>query len=367
LNGLISIARKEMFHIIRDKRLVGFIFMMPMMFLFLFGTAITGEIYNISWCIWDLDRSETSREIREKIARTTEFKDPIEFSSYREIEKSFNSGDTMLAVIIPPDFSKKLKNGETADIQILINGSDPTAAIPVMNYVQLILADYQYKIISKRGIDAGVEIRDRYYFNPDLRGYPFYIAGLIGLLMTQVGLVLAAMSIVGEKERGTMELMLTSPVPSWQIVVGKLLPYLIISFWDILLVLFAAYLMFGIVPAGSIWLLMFLSIFFVTGNLGVGLLISTVADSQQQATYFVMFVMLLSMILSGYLFPIVSMPLWIQNVTYLIPLRYFITILRGIIIKGVGFSAFINEFVALITYSLLMVTIASIRFKKTIG
>jgi len=367
VNGLISIARKEMFHIIRDKRTIGFIFIMPIVFLLLFGTAITGEINNIEWGIWDLDRTEGSRELGEKIARTNEFNPPVELFSYDEIDSSFQKGSSMVALVIPPGFSNSLTRGESAPIQVLINGSDPTSAIPIMNYIQLILTDYQYKIISQNSMIAGFEVRDRYYFNPDLQGYPFYISGLIGLIMTQVGLVLAAMSIVGEKERGTMELMLTSPVPAWQIVVGKLTPYLILSFWDLLIIILAAYLMFGIVPAGSLLLLMFLSIFFVIGNLAIGLFISTISDSQQQAIYFVMFVMLMSMMLSGYLFPIVSMPEWIQKITYIIPLRYFITILRGVIIKGVGFVALTQEFTALIIYSVVMVMLASWRFRKTIG
>lgn len=367
MDGIRSVARKEFQHLLRDKRALGFVFFMPLMMLIILGTAISGEIYNISWTVWDLDKSESSREIIEKIASTQEFKPPLYINGYREIEASFLRGDTMMALIIPSGFASGQTSEKTSMIQVLINGSDPTSAIPVMNFMNMILMDYQYKVIQSKGFSGGVDVRDRYYFNPRLKGYPFYAAGLIGVLITQVGLILSAMAIVGEKENGTMELLLTSPVPSWQIIIGKLLPYLFLSFWDIFFVLMAAILIFDLVPKGSLLLLMFLSIFFIIGNLAGGLTISTYADTLQQAVYMVMFYMLPTMLLSGYLFPIISMPQWIQGITYILPLRYYLVILRGIIIKGTGFSDLTWEFVALIIYSLLMVTLASIRFRKRIG
>jgi len=344
-----------------------YVFFLPMMFLIILGTAISGEIYNISWTVWDLDQSKASRELIDKIARAEEFNEPTYVSSYDEIEKRFMAGNSMLALVVPPDFSRKRAADKSPQIQILLNGADPNSAIPVMNYINLILVDYQYKIMNIEGFNGGVDVRDRYYFNPRLRGYPFYASGLIGLLITQVGLILAAMTIVSEKENGTMELLLTSPIPSWQIIIGKLLPYLVLSFWDIFFVLIVAFLIFGITPQGSLVLLMFLSIFFIIGNLAAGIVMSTLAETQQQATYLVMFYMLPSMLLSGYIFPIVSMPPLIQKVTYLLPLRYYITILRGIIIKGTTFSDLRIDFFALVIYSLVMVVLASNRFRKTIG
>jgi len=365
--GVISVARKETYHLLRDRRTLGFVFFMPIMFLIILGTAISGEIYNISWIVWDLDRSESSRGLIEKIARTTEFNPPRYVQNYDEIEKRFMAGTSIMAVIIPSGFASKSASDKSPQIQILINGSDPTSALPVMNYVNLILMNYQYKIIQMKGFTGGVDVRDRYYFNPRLKGYPFFASGLIGLLITQVGLILAAMSIVGEKENGTMELLLTSPVPSWQIIVGKLLPYLVLSFWDIFFVIMVAIVTFGLIPQGSLALLMFLSIFFVIGNLAAGLTISTYSETQQQAVYMVMFYMMPTMLLSGYLYPIISMPSWVQTITYILPLRYYLVILRGIIIKGVGFTDLYGEFIALLIYSSLMVIFSSLRFRKIIA
>lgn len=371
MNYVRLIAAKEFKHLLRDRRTVMMILWMPLIFMLLFGTAVTGNVRNVPWVIVDYSRSATSRLISQQIMGTGFFNPPRYLQSYGQVEAAFMEGSAVVAVIYPPEMSRDLHKGEPAPVQVLLAGTDPTISIKVLNYINQIVMNLQVKLTAQRLSAMNMrleplEVDDRFWYNPNLLDSLFYIPGLIGVILTQVLLTLTAYTIIGEKERGTMEQLISSPIGAYQLVIGKLVPFAVVAAWDIVLIMSVARFVFHMSHRGSLLLLAFGSFIFMIASLGVGLLVSTAVDNVQQSTYLVMFYMLPSMMIAGYFFPIVSMPKAIQLVSALLPLRYYLVILRGVIVKGNTFADLWPQFLTLTAFAVFLVTVSAKRFRKVL-
>ena len=373
---IINIIIKEFLQLKRDPRLFGIIFISPVLQLILLGYAANLDINNINTIVYDQDKTVTSRDLIEKFQSSGYFSVNNYVDNYNQITDLINKGDDLWALVIPNDFEKKLQRNEQVKLQALFDGSDGNkAGIAfgyvtgiVSNYSQNILLQMQNKMGVKKAISGSVVSELRVWYNPDLRTRNFMLPGIMGLILTIITTTLMAMAIVKEREIGTLEQIIVTPIKPAQLIIGKTIPFVILGFIDIFLVMGVIVFWFGIPIRGDFFYLIFASFIYVLSSLGLGLFISTVSKTQQQAFMVAMFGILLPMnFLSGFAFPIENMPGWIQPITYLIPLRYYITILRGVILKGDGLFQLIPQTVALLGIGILILALSSLRFRKRLG
>jgi ABC-2 type transport system permease protein len=271
--------------------------------------------------------------------------------------------------VIPPDFSSSLKSGKTAQIQLIVDGTDPTTAQTILSSAGGVVQSMSVDINQEtRGtiVPKSLDLRSRVWYNPDMSSIYFNIPGLIGVILQTVTLMLTSFSIVRERERGTMEQLIVTPITKMELMIGKIIPYVIIGFVDIVLALALSVFWFRVPIAGSITLLLLFSAVFLFGALGVGLIISTVSTSQLQAMQLSMFMIMPNILLSGYMFPREAMPDIIHGLSNVLPLTYFIKVLRGIILKGNGFEELYKEFAILVAFGIVFLAIATLKFKKKI-
>ncbi|HEY4715631.1 MAG TPA: ABC transporter permease [bacterium] len=331
---MLTIAKKEWQQIRRDTFTLLISVWMPFVLLLLFGTAITLDIRNIAIGALDQDNSQLSREMLFRITSGGYFVINKRLSNPEDIDYELNSGGANLAVWIPEHFSENLKKGRNPSLLVLMDGSDNNTAGVALGYFQTLLQGFLSEM--NKG-NLPVDVKDRVWFNPELKSTDFLIPGLIGIIMMITCTTLTALSIVKEKERGTIEKLMVAPVKPVEFIIGKILPYSIIAFVDFLIIFLGGIFIFGMPFNGSLLLLLVLSVLFIAVGLSYGLFISSLTGSQQIAWMVSLLTTLLpSMILSGFLFLISSMPYALQAVTYLVPARYIISILRGIILKGNG-------------------------------
>ncbi|RKD31237.1 ABC transporter permease [Thermohalobacter berrensis] len=369
---LITIVKKEFIHIKRDKSSLGIAIMMPLVFILIFGYAVNTDVEHIKMAILDQDKTLESRELIQKFASSNYFQPKIYVDNISEIERLLDKGNVKTGLIIPPNFSKDFKRGKSPMVQLIVDGTDPTIARTALQSGVLTGKMYSIKkhesIANKKGnILQGIQeidVRTRVWYNPNLESNKFTIPGLIGLIMQNVTVMLTAFALVREKERGTIEQLIVTPIRSVELIIGKMIPYIVIGSVDFLIALFLGTYWFNVPIRGNILLLILLGFGFVICALAIGMLISTVASNQLQAMQMTIMIILPSVLLSGFIFPRESMPLIIQKAGYLIPLTYFLEILRGIILKGIGIDYLLKEIIILIIMGTLLLTIASIRFKK---
>lgn len=374
MNRILSIVRKEFIQIFRDTRTLIIVLIFPIFLLLLFGYAITLDINNITLAVCDLDNSSYSRELIQKFTESSYFNMKYFTTDEKKLLRYIDSGKIKVLIKIPPDFQEKISSGKTSSFQVIIDGSDSNTANIILGYTNLILQDYLNKImvnlISRQGgknIDLPVELRDRVLFNPELKSMNFIVPGLIGVIMMVTTVALISLSIVKEREKGTIEAILVSPVKSYEFILGKLIPNIIIAFADFSIILFGGIIIFGVPFRGSFLLLFFLSGLFLLSALGIGLIISSITQSQQVAwTISLISTLLPSLILSGFIFPISSMPKIIQIISGFFPIRYFLVILRGIILKGVGFQCLFYESIILTIFGIFLLSVSILRFKKKV-
>ncbi|HEY6905996.1 MAG TPA: ABC transporter permease, partial [Ignavibacteriaceae bacterium] len=342
---IITIMIKEFLQLKRDPRLFAIIFLAPVLQLILLGYAANLDINNIDTVVYDQDRTETSRDFIEKFNRSQYFSIAEYAHDYSQVMKDINTRKALWALVIPNDFEKKLRRGEQVEVQALFDGSDGNKASIAFGYVSGVVSGYSQKIIidaiNKSGIQkiAAVNINPeiRVWYNPEIKTRVFMLPGIMGLLLTVITTILMAMAIVKEREIGTLEQIIVTPIKPSQLIIGKTIPFVVLGFIDVLVAVVVMVFWFDIAIRGDFLFLMLASFIYVLSALGMGLFISTVSRTQQQAMMVAMFGILLPMnFLSGFAFPIENMPGWIQPITYLIPLRYYITILRGVILKGDG-------------------------------
>jgi len=364
-----SVAKKEFIHIVRDPLTLGLVLLMPVIMLLLFGYAITTEVKHVPTVVWDQDKSAASRRLIDAFRGSQYFDFDYHAASYEEVARLIDSGKAKAGLVIPPDYATRLKRRETATVQFFIDGSDPLIATKVLSYATIIAQANSIKLIAEgwgRQIPTPLDFRPRVWYNPGMETIAFTVPGLVGVVLQWITLGLTAAAIVRERERGTLEQLIVSPIKPIELVLGKIACYVAIAFVDAGLALLVAIGWFGMPMHGSLSLLFALSLVFMTFSLGVGLFISTVAKSHYQAMQMVTFIMLPTIMLSGFVTPIEAMPKPVQYVTYLLPLRYYLRIIRGIVLKGLGLSLLWKEALPLALYGVLALFLSTIRFRKTL-
>jgi ABC-2 type transport system permease protein len=367
------IIRKEFRQIRRDKRVLAILTLVPAGLLLLNGYALNLDVQHIKMAVFDEEKSAESRAFINSFVTSGYFEYVQMLSSSAEATKLLDDAQVKCALIIPSDFSHKLASNDAADVQVLVDGMDSNMATTIVGYVQVIALQYSQKIVLKdlakigRGNYIPIQFDARIWYNPELKSAKFLVPGLIGFILAITAVIATSLSIVKEKEHNTIEQIDVSPVSSVELIVGKMIPYAVISMIAAAIVLIAAYFLFGVTIKGSIFLLFCSTLLFVMAALSIGLFVSTVSDSQQVAFQLAALLsMLPTMIFSGFMFPIRSMPWWLQVISNVTPAKFYLIILRSIILKGVGLSAFWPQVVYLTIFLLVMVGISVRRFKKTV-
>lgn len=366
-----AIIKKEFIQIKRDKASFGIAIGMPIMMMLLFGYAVATQLENISTVVLDQSKTTESRELIKSFQNTLYFNIKEEENSIDTVTQEINSGKIHAAIIIPPDYSTLLLKKERPSVQLLIDGSDPTTARTAFSSGVMAGESHGLKVmsnlsekLSQKPELGGIDISTKVLYNPSLRNKNFTIPGLVGLIMQNITVLLTAFALVRERERGTIEQLIVSPIKSTELILGKLVPYVIIGFMDFLFSLALGMVWFNVPIRGSLGLLMFLGLGFVICALAIGLLISTVSKTQLQAMQLSVLIILPSVLLSGFVFPREAMPKIIQYIGYALPLTYFLNILRGIITKGVGMEYLFKDVTLLFILGLVLLIISMVRFKK---
>ena len=367
---IFSIIRKEFLQIFRDPRTLAMIIVMPIMQLFLLGYAATTDVKNISMTVWDQSKTPQSRALLDAFRAADYFVLDYSVESADEYQKLIESGDTRVVLVIPPDYDRRLIDGN-AQVLMVLDGSDATVGATALSTARLVGQAYSTRILGEQTALAGrvapsapVEVRTQVWYNPDLDSAFFNIPGVIGMILSFITSILTATTIVRERERGTIEQLIVTPIRSWELIAGKLLPYVILGFIETFEILLIGHWWFGVPIRGSGGLIILTSGLFLMSSLGIGLLASTLANTQQEAMMTVMMFNLPMIFLSGFFFPIAAMPRFLQIVSYAIPLRYYLTIIRSLLIKGVGLVAIQSEVIALIIFGVVIMGAASLRFRK---
>jgi ABC-2 type transport system permease protein len=341
---IFSIADKEWTQIRRDPRSLYISMISPVIFTLLFGYALTVDVKNVNMAVFDQDKTSTSRKFLEEFSHTEYLKINQYVSNYNEIDRLINTEEIKLAIIIPRNFEKYFKTGKKVDIQLIADGSDSTSASVAMGYVKAIVANYnidmKMKELKKIGIAetrVPVEARSRIWYNPELQSKNFIIPSLIIMIMTIISALIASLTISREWERGTMETLITTPLRGFELVFGKLLPYLLIGLFDVIIMISVGYFIFNVSIKGNFIEIYLLAILFLIGTSSMGMMISSATRVQALSVQVSMNVTFLpTMILSGFIFPIENMPLLIQGITYLVPAKYAIILIKAIVLKGIS-------------------------------
>ena len=369
---LLSIMRKELIQITRDRRTVIITFIQPIIMLFLLGFAAVSDVRNVPAALFDQDHSKAARDLLDAYRAADYFKFDHEVDSVDEIRHLVSSGDVKAGLLIPPDYGKRLAAGEPAQVAFIIDGSDPTIAATALSAATLIAQSKSTEVLQERLQARGqtaatgqpIEVRTQVWYNPDLISAYFMIPGLIGTILQQLAVMLTASSIVRERERGTIEQLIITPIRSWELIVGKITPYVGLAFFDVIEVLVLGVVVFKVPMVGDLGLLLLLTMLFLVTALGIGLFISSVAKTQQEAQMWSMLIQLPSLFLAGIFFPIAAMPPFLQAVSYFIPLRYFNEIVRAIMLRGASLQDIQGPVIALVIFAIVVMGGAARRFHK---
>ena len=368
---LLSIIRKEFIQIFRDPRTLVMIVVIPIMQLFLLGYSATNDVRNVPLAVLDRSQSVESRALLDSYRAADYFRIAYAVDSEAEIEDLILAGKARAAVIIPPDYAQRLAEGD-AQIAFILDGSDPTSASTALAASQLIGQAHASKILLQKfelsgmnlRVQPPVEVRTTVWFNPDLISAHFMIPGVIGMILYAIAAILTATSVVRERERGTIEQLIVTPIRPWELIVGKLTPYVVLGFFNTIEVLAVGHWWFGVPIRGNLALIILLSGVFLVTGLGIGLLASTIANTQQEAMLTVWMTLLPSIFLSGFFFPLEAMPKILQWLSYLMPLRYYLVIIRALLLKGVGLDKIQFDVIAMTLCAIGIMTLAALRFRK---
>ncbi|MCK6557054.1 ABC transporter permease [Candidatus Binatia bacterium] len=372
LRRIIEIVRKEIIQIRRDRRMFGLVLMMPVLELFIFGYVVANDVDNIDLAVCDFSRTPESRSLVEQLERSGYFRVRAPCARLDDADGLLDRGVVKVVLAIPPDFAMRLKRGETAPVMAAIDGSNSNTATIASSYLQQVTWTQAVDVLMPDGRaarlapPAPVEAEPRMWFNPELRMLRFMVPGIICILLMESLVIMTAMAIVKEKERGTIEQILVSPIKRFEYIIGKALPFVGLGYVNVTLVILVGTYWFDVAIAGSIPLLFALTGLFIFTCLGMGLMASALSDTQQQASMTGQFIILPNMFFSGFMFPIASMPEVVQKFTYAIPLRYYITIVRGIFLKGVGWTELKDEAGILVGFSIVILGLATTFFRKQI-
>ena len=372
MNRVAFLVWKELIELRQDPRLFGIVVLAPILQLFMLGYAATTDIRNVPVVVADGDRSAASRDLVARFDASPNFDVVAIVTGVNEIDAYLEGGRAWMALSIPAGYGEGLGAGRPQAVQLIADGSDANSTNIGLGYAGNLIAGYAQELTIERrattapaGRPGGIEPRVRVWFNPRLESRDFMIPGVLALLLLVITTNLSAMGIVREKELGTLEQLNVTPLKRWELILGKLLPYALVGMLDVFLVLGVAVLWFQIPLRGSVWLLLALTLLYLVSALGLGLFVSTISSTQQQAMMTTVFFFLTPMIyLSGFVFPIENMPAAIQPITYLIPLRYFLVILRSIFLKGVGMETLWPQALGLAVWGVGILVLAIARSTK---
>lgn len=365
MRQFISFIKKETYHIVRDPLTLTIMLILPIILVSILGYAITTEIRNTPFIVLDQSQTRESKKLIAKIDGNAYFTLVKEVHSEHDIERSFQKGECKLAIVIPSDFRRYLLYREPVDIQILIDSSDPNEGSNLYNYLQLMMAQYQKELVNYQNNASIINTEIKLLYNPQMKGTYSIVPGIIGMIMMLICASMTSISIAREKEMGTMEILLVSPLKPTLIVVAKAIPYLFISLIDVILCLLLSHYILEVPIWGSLGLIMLMSFIYTLSAIALGLLISTVSTTQQEAMVTSGVGLLLpTMLLSNLIFPIDSMPFPLQLFSYIVPARWFIDPFRDIMIKGLGFGAIWFEFFILFSMSMILLLISIKKFKN---
>lgn len=373
LRRVTALTKKEFIQISRDPRSVSMAILIPILLLILFGYALTLDVDNVHLAIWDQDKSQVSLDFIHNFGSSRYFKIIGYYDNYDELSKLVDTNRVLVAMVIPEDFSKLILSNKPAPVQFLIDGSDSSTATIALGYANAIVSRYNIqfvtKALSKNNIElpTPVDLRPRVWFNEDLESKNYIVPGLIAVIIMVIAALLTSLTIAREWERGTMEQLISTPVTANELILGKFLPYFVIGLLDLVIAVGMGQFLYHVPLRGSLALLFILSGLFLTGSLALGMFISTVAKNQLMASQMAMLATFLpGFLLSGFAFAISNMPKVIQAITHIVPARYFITILRGIYLKGVGIKVLWLDVLFLFLFTFIMIALASVKFRKKI-
>lgn len=366
---------KEFLQTLRDPRMLRVLLLVPVVQTLIFGYAVTTDIRRIPTGIYDLDNSVPSRELVSRFLDSGYFVSIPGFRRDADVQRGLDQGEAKAVLQIDPGFGADLQAGRTVTVQLLVDGSDSNTAGIILSYAGEIAGQFNSDVLRQRQMrlqgqivrPASVDLQSRAWFNTNLESRNFFVPGVIALLLMLITLMLASMAIVREKEIGTIEQILVTPITQWEFILGKTVPFAVIAFLNVILILLVAVFWFEIPVRGSVPLLFVASGLYLGSTLGAGLFISTVSRTQQQAMMTTFLIFFPCVLLSGFMFPIENMPEVVQWITYLNPLRYFLVIVRGIFLKGIGLQILWPQMFALGVLGAILLWLASLRFSKTMA
>lgn len=372
LTRIAAVARKEAIHVLRDPRSLGITFAIPVMLMLLYGFALSLDVDDLPLIVYDQNATPASRDLVSHFTGSEYFTLVGNAAAYRDVQKAIDAGDAMVGLVIPFNFEQLVQAGRPAPVQVVIDGSDANKAITARGYAQAAAASYANSVLvnemlrgGMRAPDPPVEARPRVWFNEDMESRNFIIPGLIALIMTVVGALLTSLTVAREWEQGTMEQLIATPVKRAEFVLGKLAPYFVVGFCDLLLCIILGRYVFDVPLRGSVLLLVAVSLVFLVGAMSLGMLISIATKNVQLAVQTAMMATYLpAMILSGFFVAIPNMPGAIQLVTHIVPARYFVTLLKGIYLKGLGLRVMWFDALLLVVFAVIVLGLAIRKFRK---
>ena len=377
MNGqrILRLIKKEFLQTFRDKRLLRMLVMASIIQLFVFGYGVSTDVNRITTAVLDEDQTATSRAFTDRFIRSGYFVYTRAVTHPDEINHLLDTGTVQMVLRIPRGFTEDMSQGRTAEVQTILDGSDSMTAGIIAGYVSGVVREYSEHVRAERfervkGATTrvpNIEGRVRVWYNPELKSVNFMVPGVLCMILLIVTMMMTSLAIVKEKEIGTLEQLVVTPLTPHELMIGKTVPFLLIGLVDMAIVLTVAVLWFHITLAGSVVLLFALTILFLLTNLGLGLFVSTISKTQQEATMTSFFLLLPSMLLSGFMFPIENMPQVVQWITYVIPMRYFLEIIRGIFLKGSGIDLLWPQVLVLAVFAIGILTVSAARFQKRLG
>ncbi len=369
-----ALLKKEITHMRRDPRTVVTILIMPILQLVLLGYATNTEVKNVPTAVYDQSNSAASRSLLDAYSATGYFTFDHIVHNEQELDLLIEGGQDKVGIIIPPSFSSDLSSGHGTEIAVLIDGSDPVVASTAMANATLVGqahgASIRLQQLAARGTSVGattpVEVQSRVLYNPNLESSYNMIPGLIAMILMQTTTTLTSAAIVKEREIGTIEQLIVTPIRNYELIIAKMVPYILVSLVNVIVILLVGTLWFHVPIRGSFYLLFALTGLYLVPNLAIGLLVSTMAKTQRQAQMLIMPIMLPSMMLSGFFYPLAALPAALQFVSSLLPMTYFLVIVRSVVIKGAGIELLMPQVFALTVFSIVLLGVAATRFKKSL-
>ncbi|MGE5189637.1 MAG: ABC transporter permease [Gemmatimonadota bacterium] len=370
-----AVARKEFLHVRRDPRSLGMAIAIPMLLLVLFGHALTLDVDDVPLAVWDQSRTPESRDLVARFEASRYFDVRVRADGYPDIDRAIGAREVIAALVVPRDFAPAVARGRPASLQFLVDGSDANTATFALGYAEAVARAHSRELVVRRAGPAGagappdpLDVRARVWFNEDLESKNYIVPGLIAVIMMVIAALLTSLTVAREWEQGTMEQLIATPVRPHELILGKLVPYFVLGMLDVVIAVGMGEFLFRVPLRGSVALLFVLSAVFLVGALSTGMLISILAKSQLLATQLAMVLTFIpSFLLSGFMYAIGNMPAPIRAATHVIPARYFVSILKGIYLKGVGLPVLLSEAALLSAFGAAMVLLATRKLRKKLA